>query len=222
MNTLILSQSINYNNRGVLCLRDGSLYNALLNFKHAAQGMYTITQHMKSSVGCSHFELEQSSTICAPTLEAIDTGDLFLCSHPIVMLEDPSATKKGSIRQCTVESCICLFNMALTYHLDALRAATMEGALHNAASLYEMAFNLGLQVQEDIRISRVIMSALNNLGHIHHWLGDYAISRAFLDDLSLYIHSLSYPVHCEQEVALRNDFMLNAMILREPQLAAAA
>eukprot|EP00545_Synedropsis_sp_CCMP1620_P004211 CAMPEP_0119018156 /NCGR_PEP_ID=MMETSP1176-20130426/18735_1 /TAXON_ID=265551 /ORGANISM="Synedropsis recta cf, Strain CCMP1620" /LENGTH=85 /DNA_ID=CAMNT_0006972099 /DNA_START=57 /DNA_END=311 /DNA_ORIENTATION=- len=77
--------------------------------------------------------------------------------------------------------------MALCYHLDSLRPNAMPGAVQNAVTLYEMAYSLGLQVNEDSRSHPIILMSLNNMGQLHNEVGNFEKSRLYLEDLSAYV-----------------------------------
>ena len=193
------------------------------------------------SCSCCVDTCQQSVRFCeAPCLLE---GNSFICSCPIAMgrFDHNSERQKdcggddccrcccscmmqqhNNNNTCTLESAIILFNMGLTYHLNFLKAAfSLEHALTNALTLYEMACNLGMQVSRSEGSSQIVMASLNNLGHLHHEVGDFGKSRIYLEELSNYIMSLENPT--KREVAKeRHEFMLNVMVLREPQGAPAA
>jgi len=157
------------------------------------------------------------SILCDRTLCLVEGS--FLCDCPIVMQRHPNNRTSAT---CTLESATILYNMGLTYHLNFIRVTeSLEHALSNALTLYEMAYNLGMQIPNSVRSSQIVMASLNNLGQLHHELGDFGRSRFFLEELSSYIMSLENPP--QHEIALeRHEFMLNVMVLREPQGAPAA
>ena len=103
----------------------------------------------------------------------------------------------------------------------ARKAFAIDHALSNALTLYEMAYNLGTQVEADESASQIVMASLNNLGYLCREIGDFDRSRALLEDMSVYILSLRETDRQDQEHE-RQEFMLNAMVLRQPPAGAAA
>ena len=214
-----MNSAINRNNRGIVFLEKGLHEHALIEFKTAAQLMYTFTQELKKrhrdKAGSPNKPLE-SFTECIPSERSIMTGNSFICSTPIIMLgsDEPSSS-------CTIESASILLNMALCYHLNSMRSNPMEGVLQNAINLYAMSYDLAIQVHEDSRSQKIIMTALNNLGQLNYEIGEYEASQLHLNDLSMYINFLGEKVErsCLGDL---HECMLNAMILRNQHHSAAA
>lgn len=65
------------------------------------------------------------------------------------------------------------------------------------------------------------MACLNNAGEIQHALGNYQLSRQYLDTLYTLILSLP-PAHDEETLKERHQLLLNVMLLQEPKIAGAA
>jgi tetratricopeptide (TPR) repeat protein len=223
-----MNAAIYYNNAGICYLEHGNHDDALRMLKEAAQRMYSVTVARKSSMETT----DEDDSLDEPTMDrdmapkshdiprrslispAADNSS-FMCSIPIFL------SASDTTESCTEESAIILYNMALTYHLNALSANPISKALENAITLFGMAYNLCLQVHQTERTSRVIMSSLNNMGLLHHDQGNYALSHQYFEDLSFYISSLNEPT--ERSVAMeRNGFLLNAMVLRNESQGAAA
>ena len=218
-----LNTAIYYNNVGIAYLEKGNHEDALRMLKEAAQQLYTATLSHKTSViqEADHV----TETECDVFFKAHDfprrplvtntESNTFLCSVPIFL----------SVMNCsggyTQESAVVLYNMALTYHLNAISANSISKALQNAMILFEMASNLSLQVDTSEQTSQIIMSSLNNLGLLHHEQGNYSRSHQYFEDLSVYISSLRTPT--DRFVATeRRAFLLNAMVLRNEAKGAAA
>lgn len=210
--------AINHNNEGIALLEKGLNDKALLEFKKSAQMMYSITQDIKAK-GAGE-EPQLSTTACATTHSPIATGNSFIRSSPIVLTSSDESSDAPAA-SCTVESATVLVNMALCYHLDSQLPNCMEDAIANAITLYDMAYSLGLQINEDSRSHHIILTALNNLGQIHHDIGNFAKSRLYFEDLSTYVMFLGRE-GTEDTVSDRHEFVLNAMVLRNPNTSAAA
>mmetsp|Transcript_21395 Transcript_21395/g.35402 ORF Transcript_21395/g.35402 Transcript_21395/m.35402 type:complete len:224 (-) Transcript_21395:80-751(-) len=220
-----MQSAVTRNNRGIAFLEKGVHEEALLEFKAAAQLMYSFTQELKkkhlndsaeSDCGSQEDQPRESFTECIPSERTIYTENSFICSTPIIMLnsDEPSTA-------CTIESASILLNMALCYHLNSMRTNPMQGVLQNAINLYEMAYGLAIQVHEDVRSQKIIMTALNNLGQLNYELGEFETAQLYLNDLSTYINYLGEDV----EKAVLGDLhecMLNCLVLKNPHAGAAA
>jgi tetratricopeptide (TPR) repeat protein len=211
----VMNVAICHNNEGIALLEKGLHDKALLEFKKSAQLMYSITQDLKAKGPV--VDPHTSATTCNTTNAPIVTGNYFIRSSPIVM----SSSDELTAASCTVESATVLVNMALCYHLDSLLPNGIEDAIANAVTLYDMSYSLGLQINEDPRSHHIILTALNNLGQIHHDLGNFDKSRLYFENLSTYVILLGRE-GTEDTVSDRHEFMLNALVLRNPNTSAAA
>lgn len=211
-----MNTAINHNNKGVKCLQQGHYAEALLELKKSAQQMYSTTQEMKKKMSTGgDEEMQQSETLCETQRCVITTGNSFIRSTALTM---SSAEEPAS--QCTVESAVVLMNMALCYHLDNATLMSLPEALENAMTLYKMAYSLALQVmKEDARAHDIVLTSLNNLGQLHHEMGNFDKSKLYLEDLSAYVVYLS---DGGERIMDSHEFMLNAMILRNPHKCAGA
>lgn len=209
--------AIHHNNRAIHLLEKGYNEQALMAFKKAAQMMYSSTQELKQRrARGSALERTNVSTVYAASEKIIATDNSFIRSTPLLMSysEEPTSS-------CTLESATILVNMALCYHLDSLRPNAMPGGIYNAVTLYEMAYSLGLQVHEDSRSHPIVLMALNNMGQLYHEIGNFDKSRLYFEDLSAYVVMLG-EIGEGHNVSDRHDFMLNAMVLRNPNTCAGA
>lgn len=119
---------------------------------------------------------------------------------------------------CTVESAIIVFNMGLVYRLQGPN----ESLLTRAWSLFDMAFSLIYSIPSvEARTSRIGMACLNNAGEAQHCLGNYELSRRYLDTLYAIVVSLP-PPNDDDTFKERHQLLLNVMLLREPKVAGAA
>lgn len=208
--------AIDHNNRAVELLEKGYNEQALMEFKKAAQLMYSTTQTLKDQRPQSVGESPLICTLCTASEKSIATDNSFIRSTPLLM-----SYSEGATSSCTIERATILVNMALCYHLDSLRPNSMAGAIQNAVTLYEMAYSLGLQVNEDSRSHPIILMALNNMGQMYHEVGNFEKSRLYFEDLSAYVVMLG-EIGEGHTVSDRHEFMLNAMVLRNPNTCAGA
>lgn len=216
-----MNSAIEHNNNAITLLQKGLYEQSLSEFKKAAQMMYSLTQKLKHTAidGLANNSEQHGATTtqCATTQLDIVSDCMFIRTRPIAMTytDEPKSS-------CTVESATILMNMALCYHLDSMRPNCMPDAQQNAITLYEMAYSLGLQINEDRRSHDLILTSLNNLGQIYNELGDYSRSRNYFEDLTTYVLFLGPANQGESATNDRHEFMLNAMVLRNPNTSAAA
>lgn len=207
-----MNAAIDHNNRGIECLMKGENELALIQFKRAAQLMHAASKEMKRTEHREHSTIgSYSQTMCK-----IESSNNFIRSTPIVMSHEHEVSDT-----CTIESAIILLNMALCYHLDSIKAQPMSSALKNAITLYEMSYSLGVQVRDDPRAHQLILTSINNLAEISYELGDFESSRTLMEDLGTFV---AFLVDSNQgtEVLDRKDLILNAMVLANPNIGAAA
>ena len=97
----------------------------------------------------------------------------------------------------------------------------MFAATQNATTLYEMSYSLAIQCNRDPRAHQIILISLNNLGQLAHELGNFESSGRYFDDVSSYVNFLGHMGEGDL-VTDRHDFMLNALVLRNPNKCAGA
>jgi hypothetical protein len=136
-------------------------------------------------------EHEEDEDDCIDKLSSEWEAHRFVYKTPLQLSE--SATNADYTSSVEV-SIALMFNLALSHHLHALRyddARNREDVLYQAIQLYELAYTL--QMQEDVELSvECTMAITNNLGQIHHLLGDQEkSSQCFRHLLStiLFLHS---------------------------------
>jgi hypothetical protein len=137
-------------------------------------------------------EHEDDEDDCIDKLSSEWEAHRFVYKTPLQLSESATIADYTS----SVEISIALmFNLALSHHLHALRyddARNQEYVLHQAMQLYELAHTV--QMQEDIELSvECTMAITNNLGQIHHLLGDQEMSsQCFRHLLSTILFLQSY------------------------------
>lgn len=231
-----MNASIECNNIGVLLLKARVLSESLETFEAAARLMHPLSQSFKPSL-IEGRPIPDSSPEPAPS-QLMGNGSetlLKMAKFRTFLISASNGSGQGlstncfestdpftiDLIQCTpsscaVESATIVYNIGLTYH-----CCVSLSDLEKALCLFDMAFSLAVSTGHDSRSPIIAMSALNNAGHIHHSLSNYAISRKYLDILSSYVHSL--PSASDKATRKeRRQFLLNAMMLKEPKIAGAA
>lgn len=128
---------------------------------------------------------------------------------------------------------VVAYNLALVYHLRWLDGPGNRVVLQTEVlKAYEISNRLMNEDSAPCLLLKAIL--LNNMGQIHHELGHYELSRAFLDRLINIIRSkngqISWPdiskyIIVESDESwedMKQDFLLNATFLREPHVAPAS
>lgn len=231
MSTLLnlLNASIECNNLGVVLLNAGDVENALDSFMTAAKLMHPVSKQVQSIAAVNRHQ--ESGAGPEPGFEIPDgirrivqqsaasiaihgkhpTDNIFICAEALRL-----DLANHLPEDCTLESSVVVFNMALAYHLRGSTAS-----LHRAVFLYDMAFNLSCAFMNNQMAVHVAMGSLNNAGQIYHTMGDYSTSRKYLDTLRVYIMKLPLTVDT-RTMEERHQFLLNAVLLRPPTMASAA
>ena len=117
----------------------------------------------------------------------------------------------------TILAATLLYNVALTFHLNGT-----EKSLRKSARLFERAYSLAYAEDGSNRyLEKLRMASLNNSGHTHHELGNYEAAKQHL--ASLFEFMLSLPASLSSEdMSERQAVLCNALLLQEPNIAAAA
>lgn len=239
----MMDAAIECNNIGVSLLRAGCLVEALETFKGAARLMYPVSQCFQTSTSLPQTSGSgEQRALDPPSLEDPQSlfedkvatmqrakNDLLLAQkleprsdkqnhETSFVYADPLLIEKPVLvpTTCTIESAIIVFNMALVYRLYS-----SVPSLEKALCLFEMSFTLAFPLLVDRRAWKISMASLNNVGEIHHSLGNYQLSRQYLDTLYTYIVTLPTE-KSEAAVKERHRLLLNALLLQEPRVASAA
>jgi tetratricopeptide (TPR) repeat protein len=217
-----MQAAIMHNNKGVELMARGCHEIALIEFKKAAEMLYSFTQSLKDTSGPLDPESilllhEGTSFTRFETTEmTLNIENSFLHLHPIIMI---SSNEPASA--CTLESASVLLNMALSYHVKSIQDIPSKDVVYNAIHLYEMAFSLASQGEDAFRSSEVILTSLNNMGMIRLELGEFEAARQCFNHLLSYgklisrLNNLPYKDHL-------NVCMLNAIVLLEAHCCAGA
>jgi tetratricopeptide (TPR) repeat protein len=225
-----MNDAIEMNNRGVKWLVEGKYTFALSDLKKAAECMQTITKiceqactirAAEESIGEMHHEDHNASPVYFTAVPAVSEGQRFFQSQRCVFIHDTPFTipQQMTTTATTVVGVIILYNMALTYQL-AYQCSLIPNANENALTLYEMAYTLAVKYCERGNFTPIIVACMNNLGCLHYELGEFDCARTYLDELVHYIRK--GPNGCYITLLQKNEFMLNAMLLRNTHSADAA
>jgi hypothetical protein len=235
-----MQASIDCNNMGVALLRSGRLQEALETLKDAARIMFSVSQyferHEELLMGAEHGPAvqrakrftslfieqqptrNQNSPICVP-LKSLQ-NDLYVDLEPIKIMETVYSRLKPA-QNCTLESATIVFNMALNY-----LCLGSEPCCRRALELLDITLSLVLLRVDDkkdaIQVNGIVIQSLHTMGEVYFWLGDYKRSRHSLDSLTSFILALPSNLNDLDLRKKRFQYLLNAMLLQEPTLSAAA
>lgn len=99
--------------------------------------------------------------------------ELIVFREPITVLSHKALDNQ----LCQELTYVCLYNLALSYHLKSLeidpRSGLRKACLQKALSLYELSQMLQMEKSISIRVNNALhsMTLVNNLRHIHYELG---------------------------------------------------
>lgn len=236
MSTLLIStmqEAIILNNHGVHNLKTGQFSAALKYLKQAAERLYKLTRETNQvpeteeeqafEQNIFKLDAEGNCDVCCETslkggcsLMQSDNIGVFIQATPFCLPQTFPCNKVG----LTFVSTIVLYNMGLTYHLSSCQCSSIPNAIESAVTLYKMSCALAVRHPGNDQLIPLVMACMNNLGCLYFDLGDFDMSKKFLDDLTLYIMSLGANLRVPQ--LKRNELMLNAILLRNPSAARAA
>jgi hypothetical protein len=144
---------------------------------------------------------EEDEDDCIDKLSSEWEAHRFVYKTPLQLSESATIANYTSSVEISIAF---MFNLALSHHLHALRyddARNREDVLREAIQLYELAYTV--QMQEEVDLSfECTMAITNNLGQIHHLLGDQEMSsQCFQHLLStiLLVQSYGEPTACQTE-----------------------
>lgn len=122
-----------------------------------------------SALETSSFQVG-SSIPCVPVPTTFASGESLVFGRPLLM-QLPAVDRMDPL-QCTSQSSVLVYNLALAFHLQGTMGGD-KSLLETALELYDMAARL---VWVSIRacpalVSPVLLVALHNMGRIYHGLG---------------------------------------------------
>jgi hypothetical protein len=227
-----MSVAIECNNIGVDLLENGCPSEALGVFRETVKLMNPASRSFKESQH-DHTTvdppLSESETMKAIERAIRHTQQLLQSAHQRIdrggnptndsMLLTPplKIPRLASVPcSCTKNSAIVVYNMGLA----CFRNGT-ERSLRKSLCLFDMAYTLASTQSHDRSSLKVCMASLNNSGQIHYSLTNYDLEQRYLQNLSNMV--LSNPsTDSVDDIQERQQFLLNALLLREPCSAGAA
>ena len=158
----------------------------------------------------------------------------FAYGRGINLILHTTAYSPDPLVNATIVSSIIIFNLSIIYHFKGLEARSMSDMqLRKAKSLYQKAHNLlrdagvPMGATSNPVIDMLSMAIFNNLGHITYELQAYQESRQHFDHLIRFALTVVPARYGDAYVGSlidqqKSNFLLNAIILQAPKLAAAA
>ena len=161
----------------------------------------------------------------------------FVQSQAINVIPLPTAYSPDPLVNMTIVSSIVLFNLGIVYHLKGLEPGTSERAaphLVKACSLYQKSQVLladsGVPLHDctgHAVIDMLSMAIHNNLAQVFYELTMYEDSRQHFEQLIAFALTVVPARYGDPMIGnlideQKSKFLLNAMILHAPKLAAAA
>jgi len=158
----------------------------------------------------------------------------FAYASGINLIPWPAAYSPDPLINTTIISSIIIFNLSIIYHLKGLETVSMSAMrLNKAKTLYLKSQHLLVDAGVPLGstgnpvIDMLSMALFNNLAHVTFEMGSYEESRKQFDHLirfALTVIPSRYGdayvgSHMDQQ---KSNFLLNAIILQAPKLAAAA
>lgn len=226
--------AIELNNIGVSFLTSGNLDEAFESFKVAVELMKQVTAQREHRFVRRRSVTYPLSILKAKYEQGLDQPDEFLTepSSACFVSKSPIMLPEGvTFSDDSWESSVLIFNLALSLHLMGLEPG-MEMFLQKALKLYRLSKKLITKHLEDDMDddmnddnetscinTRLVMSILNNVGHIYYLLGEYNTSRAYFSGLT---NMVSRNARQRIDSLELEGLLLNAIVLTEPVVAAAA
>jgi hypothetical protein len=234
-----MNRVLDLNHSGVCFLREGLVHEAIDSFTCAVK----ILKDLANDVGADtpkqqlQFARRQSRRRSSQLISSSCTrakhsnqeaaGVCFVADNPIEIPFDFKPCTQG--RNHSWESSVVLFNLALSLHLVGLEKGG-NACLGKALRLYKLSKTLITKYLEEQVVddeenadlnTRLVMSLLNNLGQLCYELGQYRASRTYFECLTnmMDVTSRSSARDLPEDL---EALLLNAIILGEPSVAAAA
>ena len=152
----------------------------------------------------------------------------FLYPHGIALVDESGAYSSDRVTDDTIAASIVLFNLALVHHIKSVTESSSRW-LVKAQSFYrrtyDMLVNLGFDLGSNANpmIDLLSMALLNNAAHVDYELCQRQSSVKRIQQLIHVASQVNAADYTEPSVVLfmenvRNDFLLNAVILQDQYL----
>jgi tetratricopeptide (TPR) repeat protein len=158
----------------------------------------------------------------------------FAYARGINLIPCATAYSPDPLINTTIVSSIIIFNVSIIYHLKGLEGRTMGSTrLQKAKSLYQKSHHLLVDAGVPLGstgnpvIDMLSMALFNNLAHVAFEMQGYEDSRKYFDSLIRFALTVVPTRYGDAYVGSlldqqKSNFLLNAIILQAPKLAAAA
>lgn len=158
----------------------------------------------------------------------------FAYARGINLIPCLGAYSPDSLINTTIISSIIIFNLSIIYHLKGLEGSNQSLLrLSKAKSLYQKSHRLltdagvPLAATGNPVIDMLSMALFNNLAHVSFEMQEYSESRKYFDHLIRFALTVVPARYVDTYVGSlldqqKSNFLLNAIILQPPRLAAAA
>jgi hypothetical protein len=227
-----MNVAIECNNIGVDLLEKGCPSEALEAFRETVKLMNPVSRSFKESQQDHNTvdpPLSESETIKAIERAIRHVQQLRQGAHQRILRGDNSTNNSMLLTpamkiprlasvpcSCAKDSAILVYNMGLACFDNGT-----ERSLRKSLCLFDMAYTLASTQSHDRSSQKVCMASLNNSGQIHYSLANYDLSQRYLQNLCNIVLSLPSTDDAD-DVQERQQFLLNALLLREPCSAGAA
>jgi len=171
---------------------------------------------------------------CSDPTKALPTSIPFAYARGINLIPCPSVYSPDLLINTTIISSIIIFNLSIIYHLKGLEGNGMcVMRLRKAKTLYQKSHHLLMDAGVPMSstgnpvIDMLTMALFNNMAHVSYEMGRYDDSRRYFDHLIRFALTVVPARYGDAYVGnlldqQKSNFLLNAIILQAPKLAAAA
>ena len=159
----------------------------------------------------------------------------FVHFHAINVIPSPQAYSPDTLVNTTVVSSIVLFNLGIVYHLKGLETSGEESRMRltKARSFYHksqlLLADAGIPATSvgNPVLDMLLMALYNNLAEVSYEMQSYSESRQYFEGLIRFALTVAPSNYGDATIAAmvdqqKSNFLLNAIILLPPKIAAAA
>jgi hypothetical protein len=227
--------AVNLNNKGVLCLKEGKLVEAFDLFRTALMNVSGDVNCPQESFRWSQTQPASSAPAAIYSVTNNSSSTPFMYSSGINLLSSITAYSLEPSVNDTVFSSIVIFNLAIVYHLKGFECSGSQSRIQffKAMSLYQKSYMLLVAVgvlktaTGNAVVDMVCMSVFNNLAEVCFELSDFSECQRYFVCLMRFLDSVATYIYDDDHTSsmlfqAKINFLLNATLLQEPFLAAAA